>query len=297
MFTVGIIAATLAAVAYGLSTVLRAMGAQRADDPSSATLAAGGADPSLRSTLQTFRDPAFLLGTLMVVLGFAGGAVAARLLPLFLAQTIVAGNLIITALLGTVLLNTALRGRDWVAMGVVVGSLCMLGASASHEAPTRPDDMFHWVLFILVASGTVLGLFVMHLLGRRGAIFGGALAGMLYGAIAVAVRVLDGVHPFDPVVLMLDPAAPTIAIAGAGAFYVQTVALQLGPVNGVTAVLVVGETGLPSIIGVLFLGDQAIDGLAWLAFVGFLGAISGAVAVALMTTHEQNAPGTASETA
>lgn len=291
MFTVGIIAATLAAVAYGLSTVLRAMGAQRADG---ASAAAGDADPSLSSTLQTFRDPAFLLGTLMVILGFAGGAVAARLLPLFLAQTIVAGNLIITALLGTVLLNTALRGRDWLAMGVVVGSLCMLGASASHEAPTRQDEVFHWVLFILVASGTVLGLFVMRVLGRRGAIFGGALAGLLYGAIAVGVRVLDGVHPFDPVALISDPAAWTIAVAGAGAFYVQTVALQLGPVNGVTAVLVVGETGLPSIVGVLFLGDQAIDGLAWLAYVGFLGAIGGAVAVALMTTHEQNAPNTAS---
>ncbi|WP_042375739.1 hypothetical protein [Gordonia alkanivorans] len=284
MFTIGIVAASLAAVAYGLSTVLRALGARNAAGPDAAGVTGKGG-PSLRSTFDTFRDPAFLVGTLMVVLGFAGGAVAARLLPLFLAQTIVAGNLIVTALLGSVLLGTKLRGRDLAAMGIVVASLCMLGASASHEAATAHDMAFHWALFIVSTVVAVVGLIVVHLLGRRGAILAGALAGAMYGALAVAVRVLDGVHPFDPAALLTDPAAWTIALAGALAFYVQTVALQLGPVNAVTAVLVVGEVGIPSVIGVLFLGDRAVDGLGWLAYVGFVGAIAGAFAVAWLTSQ------------
>ena len=131
----------------------------------------------------------------------------------------------------------------------------------------------------------VVGLIVVHLLGRRGAILAGALAGAMYGALAVAVPVLDGVHPFDAAALLTDPAAWTIAGAGAVAFYVQTVALQLGPVNAVTAVLVVGEVGIPSVIGVLFLGDRAVDGLGWLAYVGFVGAIAGAFAVAWLTSQ------------
>jgi len=109
VFTIGIVAASLAAVAYGLSTVLRALGARNAAGPDTAGVTAEGG-PSLRSTLDTFRDPAFLVGTLMVVLGFAGAAVAARLLPLLLAQTIVAGTLIVTALLGSALLGTQLPG-------------------------------------------------------------------------------------------------------------------------------------------------------------------------------------------
>ncbi|MEO9328898.1 hypothetical protein [Gordonia aurantiaca] len=285
MFTIGIVAATLAAVAYGLSTALRALGARNAAMPGEeATTATGG--PSLKSTLETFKDPTFLIGTLMVVLGFGGGAVAARLLPLFLAQTIVAGNLIVTALLGSALLGTRLRGRDLAAMGVVIASLCMLGASASHEAETQHNTAFHWALFGISTAVAVIGLAVVHLLGRRGAIVAGALAGAMYGALAVAVRVLDGVHPFDLVELIEDPAAWTIAIAGAMAFYVQTVALQLGPVNAVTAVLVVGEVGIPAVIGVLFLGDRAIDGLGWLAYVGFAGAVAGAFAVAWLTSSE-----------
>ncbi|KAF0967215.1 MULTISPECIES: hypothetical protein [Gordonia] len=288
MFTIGVVAASLAAVAYGLSTVLRALGARNAAGTTETASVTTERGPSLRSTLDTFRDPAFLIGTLMVILGFAGGAVAARLLPLFLAQTIVAGNLIITALLGSVLLGTTLRGRDLAAMGVVVASLCMLGASASHEAATAHDMAFHWALFIVSTTVAVVGVVVVHLLGRRGAILAGALAGAMYGALAVAVRVLDGVHPFDAAALVTDPAAWTIAIAGAVAFYVQTVALQLGPVNAVTAVLVVGEVGIPSVIGVLFLGDRAVDGLGWLAYVGFAGAIAGAFVVAWLTSKPES---------
>ena len=55
----------------------------------------------------------------------------------------------------------------------------------------------------------------------------------------------------------------------------QTVALQLGAVNGVTAVLVVGETAGPSLVGVLFLGDTAKAGLGGLAIAGFVGAFVG----------------------
>ena len=74
MFLIGVIAASLAAVAYGMSTVLRALGARRAaqidrDEGIETTNAAGG--PTLRSTASTFVDPAFILGTVLVTVGFA----------------------------------------------------------------------------------------------------------------------------------------------------------------------------------------------------------------------------------
>lgn len=283
MFLIGVIAASLAAVAYGMSTVLRALGARRAaqterDEGIETTNAAGG--PTLRSTASTFVDPAFILGTVLVTVGFAGGAVAARYLPLFLSQTIVSANLVITALLGTIMLNIALHTRDWVAIWLVVFSLCLLGMSSSHQTGDSGGRGFHWMLFFATVVLSGLALLSVYRLGRHGAIAGGAAAGLLFGIIAIAVRILDGIHPFDPVRLLLDPAAWTIAIAGAVGFFVQTVALQLGAVNGVTAVLVVGETAGPSLIGVMFLGDQAKPGFGWLALVGFVGAVVGAVLVA-----------------
>ncbi|UVF79721.1 EamA/RhaT family transporter [Gordonia mangrovi] len=285
MFMIGVIAACLAAIAYGMSTVLRALGARRVAMTARAegveakhTNAAGG--PSLRSTTSTFLDPAFILGTMMVVVGFAGGALAARFLPLFLSQTIVSANLVVTALLGTIMLNIALHTRDWIAIWLVVLSLCLLGMSAEHHTGGGESAVFHWELFVATLGLCAIALFCVYRLGKHAAIVGGATAGLLFGVIAIAVRILDGVDPFDPVALIIDPAAWTIAVAGAVGFFVQTVALQIGAVNGVTAVLVVGETAGPSLVGVLFLNDNAKPGLGWLAIVGFVGAVVGAVLVA-----------------
>lgn len=285
MFVIGVIAASLAAVAYGMSTVLRALGARRVaqtereESEATTTNAVGG--PTLRSTMSTFVDPAFILGTMMVIVGFAGGAIAARYLPLFLSQTIVSANLVVTALLGTIMLNIALHTRDWIAIWTVVLSLCLLGVSSAHHTGSGDNVAFHWGLFVATALLSAAALAAVYGLGKHAAIVGGAAAGLLFGIIAIAVRVLDGVDPFDPRALLLDPAAWTIAVAGAAGFFIQTVALQLGAVNGVTAVLVVGETAGPSLVGVVFLGDTAKPGLGWLAIIGFIGAVIGAVLVAI----------------
>ncbi|WP_238526471.1 EamA/RhaT family transporter [Gordonia neofelifaecis] len=273
----------MAAVAYGVSTVLRALGARRVAveqrDEGKAGID-GSSSPSVESTFSTLVDPAFILGTVMVVVGFAGGAVAARFLPLFLAQSIVSANLVVTALLGTLLLNITLHTRDWVAIWLVVLSLFMLGVSSAPGANDDASMTFHWGLLAATVVLCSVSLFGVYRGGAFAAPIGGAGAGLLFGVIACSVRVLDGLEPFDLVTVLRDPAAWSIAIAGAVGFYVQTVALQVGAVSGVTAMLVVGETAGPSIVGVVFLGDSAHAGLGWLAIVGFIGAVVGAVLVA-----------------
>lgn len=281
----------MAAVAYGMSTVLRALGARRVavaeraaaerenpDQPPPPVDAS--ASPSMSSTLATLGDPAFVLGTVLVVIGFAGGAVAARFLPLFLAQSIVSANLVVTALVGTFMLNITLHTRDWIAIWLVVLSLAMLGISSSPDTRDVASWNFHWFLFVAAIVIGVIGLWGVYRFGVFAPIVGGFLGGLQFGVIAIAVRVLEGVAPFEPGRLLADPAAWAIAVAGASGFYIQTVALQVGAVNGVTAMLVVGETAGPSLIGVLLLGDHAQPGLAWLAIAGFTGAVIGAILVA-----------------
>lgn len=285
MFVLGVIAAGMAAVAYGVSTVLRAVGARQVavkERDAGGRALEMGTRPSAGSTGAAMTDPTFMLGTLMLVVGFAGGAVAARFLPLFLAQAIVSANLVVTALLGTIMLNITLHTRDWVAIYIVVLSLVMLGVSAVPQADNRGTDAFHWAILLASIVLSVLALLSVYCLGKASPIVGGAMAGLLYGMIAVAVRVLRGLdYPFDMVAMLADPAAWSIAICGVSSFWVQTVALQTGAVNGVTAVLVVGETLLPSAVGVIWLGDSARPDLVWLAIVGFIGSVIGAVLVAI----------------
>jgi hypothetical protein len=216
------------------------------------------------------------------VLGFAGSIVSARLIPLFLSQTIISANLVVTAVLGVAVLGVRLHGRDWVAIGTVIVSLCVLGLTAGHRGPGTAQPGLHWAL--LLASLVILagGVGLIRLLGARAAVAAGLIAGVLYGAMAVAVRVVNGIDPLRLDTLLADPASWTIVIAGLGGFYLFTVALQLGSVNGAAAALVVGETVVPGIIGVVVLGDTAQRGLGWLVAVAFVGAVAGAVAVAIL---------------
>src|ERR1044072_2064540 len=127
---------------------MQALGARKAArenaaDPRMST--ATGA-PSRRSTAATAMTGVFIVGAIFDVLGFIAGAGAARMLPLFLSQTIVAGNPVITAVLGIRLLGIRLHTRDWVAIGTVLAALLILGAASQpHTAGATPRSL-HWAL-------------------------------------------------------------------------------------------------------------------------------------------------------
>ena len=287
---IGLVTALVACFGYGISSVMQAHGARRSAAAAHARgatdqLTATGA-PTMAATIAAALTVSFVIGTVLDAVGFAGGAVAARLIPLFLSQTIISANLIVTAVLGIVVLGIRLHGRDWAAIATVILALVALGLAAGREGGGSTDPVMHWG--ILLASGIVLvlGQLVVRRLGSSGAVAAGLVAGLLFGVLAIAVRIIVGLGPLQWSVLLTDPAAWTIALAGAGGFYLHTVALQLGSVNGATAALVVGETVVPEIVGVLLLGDTSRPGLAWLALLGFILAVGGAVAVAVFGAAE-----------
>jgi hypothetical protein len=56
--------------------------------------------------------------------------------------------------------------------------------------------------------------------------------------------------------------------------------LQQTAVTTVTAALIIGETVLPGIVGVIVFGDRTRAGFVPLAIVGFIAAIAGSLALA-----------------
>ncbi|MEU9102516.1 hypothetical protein [Streptomyces sp. NPDC048361] len=277
----GLLTAIAASVCYGTGSVLQAVGSRksaRRDAADGDRTQHGG--PSLSSTAKAAMTWEFIVGTVLDFVGFGLGALAARLLPLFLSQTVISANLVITAVLSVKLLGIRLSRAEWTSIGVVCSALVLLASAAGHEGSGHTAVATHWwllaVALLLMAGGTV----VVRLLGARAAILAGLLSGLGFGALGVGVRILNGVDPFDAGALLGDPALYAILVAGIGGMYLHTVALQIGSVNGATAALVVGETVLPGAIGVVWLGDASRAGLAWMAVLGFVLAVGGAVAVA-----------------
>lgn len=292
---IGLLTAVAASACYGTGSVLQAVGsrksARREAAESSTTGVTQHGGPSLSSTAKAAVTWEFMVGTVLDFVGFGLGALAARLLPLFLSQTVISANLVITAVLSIKLLGIRLSRAEWSSIAVVCGALVLLATAAGPEGSGHTPIAAHW--WLLVASVVLIGggTLIVRLLGGRAAILAGLLSGLGFGALGVGVRVLNGVDPFHLPSLLGDPALYAILVAGIGGMYLHTVALQIGSVNGATAALVVGETVVPGILGVLWLGDASRPGFAWVAVLGFVVAVAGAVAVAWFGEPEPGATG------
>jgi len=160
--------------------------------------------------------------------------------------------------------------------GVILG-VGMLGSSAGAHAVTGVSPQFKLALIVAVAGIAAAGIAASRLpVSARTPVLG-AIAGLGYGVLAVAARVLPG---FSPHQLIRDPAAYALAAAGIVSFMLYATALEGGSVTVATAAVVLAETTPPAVVGVMLLGDQTRPGLGGVAVLGFSLAIVCAVALA-----------------
>jgi drug/metabolite transporter (DMT)-like permease len=272
----GLLCAFGTAGCYGVGSALQAVAARR-------TAPTTGLDPRLM--LRLARSWLYLTGLALDAAGFVLALVAVRLLPLFVVQAVVASFLAVTAVLGALFLQMPLTGRDVGGLAAVTGGLVLIGLSAAPESTVSVGRWLPWgvlvAAFLLAALAPVLG----RATGTRGAAGLGAVAGLAFGATAVAARLLPASLSWhDPATslrrLAGSPATYALVLAGAVALLAYSTALQRGSVTVATAPLVVGETVAPAAVGILLLGDHARPGWAGAAGLGFVLAVVGALAMA-----------------
>jgi drug/metabolite transporter (DMT)-like permease len=270
-------AALVAALCYGIAAVMQAMAVRAASrrkaDAGRSRL--GTVDPGL--VVRMLHQWPFIASLGLDLVGFLAQLVALRQLPLFAAQAIIAGNLAVTAVFAAWLMHLELAWREWLAVAGVILGVGMLGASAGPHAAVGVSPEFKLALIVAVAGIAVAGVAASRLrLPARTPVLG-AVAGLGYGVLAVAARVLPG---FAPHQLIRDPAAYALAAAGIVSFMLYATALEDGSVTVATAAVVLAETTPPALVGVLFLGDETRPGLGGVAVLGFSLAIACAVALA-----------------
>ncbi|MCG7635549.1 EamA/RhaT family transporter [Gordonia McavH-238-E] len=280
--TAGIVIAVIGSLAFAAAAVLQALGAEQVAQRAAIReerRRSAAAHPSLRSTAATMLTLPFLVGFVFDIIGFVATIASARMIPLFLSQTIISARLVATALLAMVILKVGLTLRDWISGGVIVLSLVLLAVSAGREGVEHTSWM-HWAVLVAGPALIALGVILMRRLRTHIAAVTGLIAGAVFGVMAVASRILDGLDPLDLSVLFTDPALYALLLSGIGGFYLFTVALQTGSVNAAAAALVVGQTVLPGAVGIAFLGDVTRAGWGPVAIVAFAAAVLGGVVLA-----------------
>lgn len=234
-------AGLVAAALFGVAAVVQAHAVRRKEERTR------GLVPFLRSSV---RDPWTLSVVAAYLLGFGLHVVAIYGLPLYLAQATVAMSLPVTAVTAT-LLHERLQPVHWWAVGLVTLGLVLLSLGSGDPGATFTSPAYAVALWVGVAVLLVVARIGVHWPGP----VIGALAGIAYTGSAVAVRGAES---------LISPAGLAVALSigvyGTLGFWLYSVALDRAPVSSVSAPLIVLQTFLPALIGVVLLGDEVRPG-------------------------------------
>ena len=264
----GLGAALIAAVLYGVASILQATGARK-------VATTDGLDP--RTAGRLLRQPAFLAALAMTMFGFLFHLLAVRTIPLFLAQAGIAVSLVVTALLAVRLFGDRLSAIEWTAVAAVVVGLVLLSASAGDVGTERTHTGLIGSLFAVLLTMVVVGFLASRSQGIVATAVLGLLGGLGYAVVGISSRLLPDFQIGD---LLTSPATYTLGLGGALAFFLYSLALQRGSAIAATTPLIATQTVTPAAVGVLLLGDQVRPGWWPAALLGF--AITAAAAIVLV---------------
>jgi len=267
------------ALCYGVGSVLEQIGARREE-------AATSLDPRL--LIRLAGQLPYLAGLGLDGVGWVLSLVALRSLPLFLVQSAVAASIAVTAVVARLVLHTKLDRGDLVTIGVIIAGLVVLALAAAPDDARPVGAPFRLVLVLGVPVLAVLAAGMARAEVGRGALGLAAVAGLAFSGTAIAGRVVA--IPDDLVAIVREPVAWALVGYGVMGILVFSIALQRGSVTTTNAMLFAIETVVPTLIGVVFLGDRARAG-RWPAMViGCAATIAGAIALALRSTPEPSVP-------
>ncbi|MBS2963870.1 hypothetical protein KGA66_12500 [Actinocrinis puniceicyclus] len=260
-------AALAASLCYGIASVLQAVGARRVERSEQI-------DPRL--LVRVLGSLPFLVGTGLDGIGLCFNLIALRNLTLFTVQALVNTNLAVTAVAAVLLLHARMERRDKLAVTAVIFGLVLLCLASGPEGRRGFDLGARYGLLIAAAALAASAIVVANVFKQVHPAVLGALAGFLFGCFGIAVRVIPSLALHR---LVTDPAAYAAVIASVTGFMFFAGALQRGSVTATTAALVVGETTIPALVGLIALGDTARRGFAPLGVAGFVLAVGGALAL------------------
>jgi hypothetical protein len=264
-----LVCAFIAALGYGIGSVMQAAAARRAE-------ARPNLDPML--LVRLVGELPYIAGLALDLVGFCASVVALRNLPLFMVQSAISGSVGVTAIAASIAFGIRLhRYERYALVGLVFGFAC-LAISARPEHATSLGAPGRVLLVVGVAVVGVLGAISARFDDRVAGIGLAVCAGCSWAGTGIAARALriPAVRwhlLVDPVVLVL------VAYGMLGVLFFAT-ALQRGSVTAAAALVFSVETVVPSIIGLVFLGDRARPHLAPLAALGFVATVGASIALA-----------------
>src|SRR5437764_8626791 len=195
----------------------------------------------LRSAKALYSSPWFALGMFVATAAWGLHVAALALAPMSVVQAVLAGGVVLLAVMAERLFGFQVGRRQWIGLGCMAGGLVLLGITlpAAHTA----HSTFSTAAMIGFEAG-LLGIGGLLILGPRvGApvehhgVMLGAAAGILFGVSDVAIKALTGIVGHSGVLgVVLSPWLLVTIAASVAAFYASARGLQDGEAVPVIAV-------------------------------------------------------------
>jgi drug/metabolite transporter (DMT)-like permease len=213
----------------------------------------------LRTAGRLFSSRLFAIGMAIATGAWLFHVAAMSLAPLSIVQAVLAGGVVLLAVMAERLFGLRIGGRQWVGLGLTAFGLILLGVTlpSSHGA----DSQFSVPGMIafeaaLVAGGTLLiaGPRIGAPREHHGFMLGAA-AGILFGVSDIAIKAISGMVGAHGAAGFLTPWLLVCIVASVAAFYASAKGLQDGDAVPVIAVTGTAANVAGIVGGIIVFGD------------------------------------------
>ena len=249
---VGLALAALSAVATSVGFLLRHRGAVAAPDVDIRR--------PLRSVAGLFRQKWWTIGYLIAALAYLLHVGALSLASLSLVQAVLAGGLVILAVLGERFFGFKLGRRQWIGVTLTTTGLAFLALSGDFSSGQQSAEFSSSAMIAfelsLVGVGTLLLVSCRVERARQQlGVMLGLIAGLLFTMTHVAVKALTGTVDRGIADIVLSPFLLIAVLGGVVAFFASARSLQIGPAVPVIAVTSIAGNASAIPAGVVVFGD------------------------------------------
>jgi hypothetical protein len=213
----------------------------------------------LRSAKALFASPLFTIGWIIGTGAWVFHVAAMSVAPLSLVQAVLAGGMVMLAIMAEQMLGCKIGRRQWIGLGLTAFGLMLLGFTlpAAHGADSQ-FSLPGMIAFetVLIAAG---GLLIMGpSLGAPAEHHGymmGAASGILFGVSDVAIKAISGMVGSSGVMGLASPWLIVCVAASVAAFYSSAKGLQDGDAVPVIAVTGTAANVAGIVGGFIVFGD------------------------------------------
>jgi drug/metabolite transporter (DMT)-like permease len=213
----------------------------------------------LRSGRSLFASPMFAIGMLIAAGAWIFHVAAMSMAPLSIVQIVLAGGVVLLAIMAERLLGVTIGRKQWIGLGCTAAGLMMLGltlpvAHGAHSHFSTPGMIAFEAALILVGTLLIAGPRIGAPEEHHGFMLGAA-AGILFGVSDVAIKALSGLIATHGVMGLFSPALFVCLAASVAAFYASAKGLQDGDPVPVIAITGTAANIAGVIGGIIVFGD------------------------------------------